>query len=67
MYAALSNSTVTRLRSSSDTTCFSKRIYLVDVRTGRIVGSTITRIVAGNRSNNVVTAFPSSGYCTGTE
>jgi hypothetical protein len=67
MYAALSNSTVTKIRYSNDTTCFSKRIYLVDVRTGRTVGRTITRIVAGNRSNNVVTSFPSSGYCTGTE
>lgn len=67
MHAALSNSAKTTYRAANDTNCYSKRIYLVNVQTGQTVADTITRVVAGTRSNNVVTAFPSSGYCTGTE
>lgn len=67
MYASINDSTVTRLRNSNDTTCLSKRIYLINLRTGKTATSTIIRTVTGNRSNNVITTFPSSGYCTGTE
>ena len=67
MYGALNTPEVTTLRSSNDTTCYSKKIYLVRLSDKKTVGTTIARVVAGNRSNNVVTSFPSSGHCTGTE
>ena len=67
MYASISNSTTTKYRASNDTTCYSRKIYLVNLQNNQTVGSTIVRTVTGNRSNNVITAFPSSGYCTGSE
>lgn len=67
MNASLSDSTVTKFRDANDTTCYSKQIYLVNLQNNQTVDTTIVRTVTGNRSNNVVTAFPSSGYCTGSE
>lgn len=67
MSASISNSEVTKPRSSNDTTCYSRKIFLVNLQSHQTVGSVIVRTVVGNRSNNVVTAFPSSGYCTGSE
>lgn len=67
MGASISNSVVTKYRPSNDTTCYSRKIFLVNLQSRQTVGSVIVRTVVGNRSNNVVTAFPSNGYCTGTE
>ncbi|WP_156371683.1 hypothetical protein [Microbacterium sp. Leaf203] len=65
--AALRDPVITKPRDSNDTTCYSRKIFLVNTQNNQTVGETIVRVVAGNRSNNIVTAFPSSGYCTGQE
>jgi|GEM_PF-5216802 len=65
--SALGAPAVVRERAANDTRCYSTAIYLVDVRTGVTVGSSIVRVVAGNRSNNIVTAFPSPSHCRGDE
>lgn len=67
MTASINNSVVTKHRLSDDSTCYSRKLFLVNLQSQQTVGSVIVRTVVGNRSNNVVTAFPSSGYCTGSE
>lgn len=64
---AISNPAVVTTRPSNDTNCFSAVIYLVNVNNGQTVGTKIVRTVAGIRSNNITTAFPSDGHCTGNE
>lgn len=47
----------------NDTECYSRTIFLYNLNTGEQVGSTIVRVVAGVRSQNVVTAFPPGSHC----
>lgn len=53
-----------RYRSSNDTYCYSRLIYLVDERTGKVVGSYYPNVVVARVTKNVITAIPSSAQCT---
>lgn len=64
MWAALSNPQVSYPKPANDTTCYSKLIYLVRLSDGKTVGNTYAQVVAGNRSNNVVTSYPATNQCT---
>ncbi|MDQ1217465.1 hypothetical protein [Microbacterium arborescens] len=64
---ALASPEVVKDRPSNDSKCYSRKIYLVNTQNNQTVGTTIVRFAAGVRSNNIITAFPATGHCTGNE
>jgi hypothetical protein len=60
---ALSDHDRVTYRQSNDTFCFSREIYLVDFRTGKVVAYKYPNVVVAAQSKNVITAFPSSEHC----
>lgn len=51
-------------RSSNNTFCFSRRVYLYNKRTGERVGHMTPRVIVAGVSKNIITAFPpTSSYC----
>ncbi|RIV37000.1 hypothetical protein D2L64_17240 [Micromonospora radicis] len=60
---ALSDPDRVTYRQSNDTYCFSREIYLVDKRTGRIVAYRYPNVSIAAVSKNIITAFPASAQC----
>lgn len=51
-------------RSSNNTFCFSRRLYLYNKTTGERVGHMTPRVIVAGVSKNIITAFPpTSSYC----
>lgn len=47
-------------RSSNDTFCFQRLIYLVNEDTGEVVGQRNVAVVVARVSKNIITAFPAT-------
>lgn len=52
-----------RYRSSNDTYCFSRLIYLVNKRTGQVVDRYYPNVIVARGTKNIITAYPSSSQC----
>lgn len=53
-----------RYRSSNDTYCFSRLIYLVNKSNGKVVDTYYPNVVVARGTKNIITAYPSGSQCT---
>ncbi|MEV4480014.1 hypothetical protein [Micromonospora coxensis] len=60
---ALSDPDAVTYRKSNDTYCFSREIYLVDKRTGRVVAYRYPNVSIAAKSKNIITAYPAGAQC----
>lgn len=61
--AALSDPDAVSYRQSNDTFCYSRLIYLVDNRTGKVIDTRKPITVVARVTKNIITAYPSKTGC----
>ena len=52
-----------RYQPRSRAFCFSRVIYLVNIRTNRLVGTKIPKVVVSETNKRVITAYPTNTQC----
>jgi hypothetical protein len=53
----------TTYRAKNDTYCYSRKLYLVRRRDGKVVGTRTPHVVVARMSKNIITAFPNNKQC----